>query len=409
MATVGQHCSSRTQAKLRPPIRSGKDVRGIRDLLKRLHPIEDDPNRTLHFDEYVCFVLLHLLNPELDSLRVLQLKSQEQSFQRRFGLPQFSLGSFSEAGGVFPAAHLLPIVEQVFDRLRPRPSHRELLGLEQEVVAFDGSLLLGTAPMDWAQWRQDEHAAKMHLFYDVTRGAPRFAELTDANTDERRVLQEHLGHRLIYLIDRGLRNYTLFSQLLAENNSFVFRSPDNISYEVLDSRALSPEAAATGVQKDLIIRVRSDQCPLLKDRPLRLVQIHVRQPPTIRKPQKHVGRKCKSIRVEPGDSTLLLLTDLLDLDVLLISLLYHCRWEIETFFRWYKLILKADHLLSQRQNGLLILIYCALLATLLLTLWADARPTKYLLRLLSANLMGTLTDGELQEQLCRMAHLEKNG
>jgi hypothetical protein len=382
-------------------------VRGIRDLLKRLHPIEDHPNRTLHFDEYVSFVLLHLFNPELDSLRVLQLKSEEQSFQRRFGLPRLSLGSFSEAGSTFPAAHLLPMVEQVFARLRPQPSYRELLSLEQEVFAFDGSVLAATATMHWAQWREQDHAAKMHMFYSITRGAPRFAELTDANTDERAVLQEHLAAKLIYVIDRGLRDYALFRRILTEHSSFVFRSPENIAYEVLDTRPISPEAAAAGVQSDQIVRVGCDLSPELKDRQLRLVHIHVRQPPTIRKPRKHISRKCKSIRVVPGDYTLVLLTDLLDLDVLLISLLYRCRWEIEIFFRWYKLILNADHLLSHSRNGLLILVYCAILATLLLTLWADARPTKYLLRLLSANLMGTLSDRELQEQFLRIAQLEK--
>lgn len=387
----------------------GKYVKALRDLLRPLHGIEDDPNRELHFDEYVSYVLLHLFNPELDSIRVLKLKGQEQSFQRRFGLPTISLGAFSEAGSTFPAHHLVPIIEQLFERLNPQPSHRELLLLEKKPVAFDGSLMRATLLMNWAQWREHEHAAKMHLFYDLTKGVPRQVELTDANTDERAMLSENIAPDLIYVFDRGLRDYGLFKKILTEHSSFVFRSPDNIAYEVVQTRAVSLEAQAAGVQSDQIVRVGCDLSPELKDRDLRLVRIHVRRPPTEAKPRKSVSRKCKSIRVESGDYTLILLTDLLDLDVLLISLLYRCRWQIEIFFRWYKHVLKADHLLSQRRNGLLILIYCAILVTLLLALWSNARPSKHLLRQVSANLIGTLSDRQLQHQWEAEAGAKKIG
>jgi hypothetical protein len=410
MKNITQSGGVRCGGAKRPPrICGGKYVQCIRDLLKPLHPIKDHPNRELHFDEYVSYVLLHLLNPELDSIRLLRLKGQEQSFQHRFALPTISLGAFSEAGGTFPAAELVPILEQTFERLGPRPSHRELLLLERKPTAFDGSLLAALAPMHWARWREHEHAAKMHMFYDLTQGAPRLAELTDAHTDERAVLSRHIAPGFIYVFDRGLRDYALFEKILRAHSSFVFRSPENIVYEVLESRPLSPEAVADGVQSDQIVRVGCDDSPELKDRRLRLVRIHVRRPPAGGRPRKHVSRKCKSIRVESGDYTLLILTDLLDLDVLLISLLYRCRWQIEIFFRWYKVILKADHLLSQRRNGLLILIYCAILATLLLARWADARPTKYLLRQVSANLMGTLTDGQLEKYFQQMAQPKKIG
>lgn len=395
----------------KPPGRicGGKYVRSIRELLRPLHRIQDSSNRRLHFDEYVSYVLLHLLNPELDSIRVLRLKSQEHGFLRRFGLPTISLGAFSEAGSAFPAAELLPMIEQVFQRLRPHPSHRELLLLEKAPVVFDGSLLGATGPMSWARWRQHEHAAKMHLFYCLTRGVPRQATLTDARTDERAVLREQLQPNLLYVLDRGFRDYPLLEKILTERSSFVFRSPGNIVYEVLQTRPLSPEAKAAGVQSDQIVQVGCPQSPELKARRLRLVRIHVLHPPPSGRPRKPISRKCRSIRVESTDSTLILLTDLLEPDVLLISLLYRCRWQVEVFFRWYKHILNADHLLSQRRNGLLILIYCAILATLLVALWADARPSKYLLRQVSAHLMGTLSDRQLEQFFHQMAQPKKTG
>jgi len=374
-----------------------------------LHPIEDSPNRTLHFDDYVSYVLLHLLNPGLDSIRLLQLKGEERLFRERFGLPRLSLGAFSEAGSVFPAEELAPIVEQLSARLRPMPSHPELLALPKQVIAFDGSLLAGSITMDWASWHKDARAAKMHCQYDLSKGAPRSARLTDANSDERQVLKESIQKNCIYIIDRGLRDYELFGKIISESSSFVFRSPSNIVYEVINTLPLSPQAQAQGVKKDQIVRVGCKASPELQDHNLRLVEIFVPKSPCPRKQRKHVWAKCKNLRIEHGDYTILLLTDLLDLDVLLLALLYRCRWEIELFFRWFKGTLKADHLLSQSKNGLLILIYCALIVTLLLALWADARPTKYLLSLFTANLMGTLTDLELDAKLLTLADHAKIG
>jgi len=65
---------------------------------------------------------------------------------------------------------------------------------------------------------------------------------------------------------------------------------------------------------------------------------------------------------------MLLVTDRMDLPAEIIALLYRYWWQIELFFRWFKCILGCTHLLSLSRNGVSLQVYCALIASMLITL-----------------------------------------
>ena len=44
--------------------------------LDKLHAHHDDPKRVLHYDQYLCLLLLSYYNPVLSSLRALQAATQ---------------------------------------------------------------------------------------------------------------------------------------------------------------------------------------------------------------------------------------------------------------------------------------------------------------------------------------------
>ena len=120
-----------------------------------------------------------------------------------------------------------------------------------------------------------------------------------------------------------------------------------------------------------------------------------------RRPNR-VDAKTKLYRTRQTDHTLVLLTDQLDLDVSLIALLYRYRWQIELFFRWFKKVLQADRLLAESENGLTIVIYCALIASLLVVLWTGRKPTKRTFELLCFSFAGWLSDEEVIQHLGRL-------
>lgn len=55
--------------------------------------------------------------------------------------------------------------------------------------------------------------------------------------------------------------------------------------------------------------------------------------------------------------------------------MYRYRWTIEIFFRFFKHMLGCRHLLSRSQNGIEIQTYCAIIASMLISLWTGRKPT----------------------------------
>lgn len=65
------------------------------------------------------------------------------------------------------------------------------------------------------------------------------------------------------------------------------------------------------------------------------------------------------------------LTDILDLPDIYIHWIYSQRWNIETFFRTMKTYLKMDHLISRKMNGILVQIFAAMIAYIVLMMIRD--------------------------------------
>jgi hypothetical protein len=400
----------RPKPKLRASdVQGSKYLAQIIDLLRPLHEHCPDPKRLLHFDEYCAWLLLYFFTPAIDSMRGLQQASELESVRRRLALPRFSLGSFSEAGTVFDPERLVPIMEQIGECLGDIERDERVRALACRPTAVDGTLLHALPKMVWALWVDEHnHAAKMHLQFDLINGAPYRATLTEGNASETRQLRQNLEPGRLYVDDRGYFDYDLMADTLAANSSFVTRVKDNIACEVVRENPVAEDAARQGVVSDQIVRVGSKPNQHKIDRPLRLVRIHVSDPgASARRRPNRVDATTKLYRTREAEYTLVLLTDLLDIDVLLLALLYRYRWQIELFFRWFKKVLQADRLLSLSQNGMTLVIYCALIASMLITLWTGRKPTKRTFEALCFYFTGWITDEELRAHLERLALREK--
>ena len=397
--------------KPRPKLRS-RDVRGakyLRGVMKLLRPLrshKDCSNRKLHFDEYVAYLLLYFFNPIVTSLRGLQQVSTLDKVRKKMKLPRFALGSFSEARNVFDPSLLEPLIAGLADQVTEAGADPRLAALDVAATVVDGTPIRALPKMAWALWRDDEHrAAKVHLEYSLLKSAPMQATVTDHNTSEGRVLQDSLAEGKLYVLDRGYTDYALMARILEAGSSFLLRLPSNAVYEVLDERPVSAAARKVGVQRDLVVKLGGATSPELHDQEIRLVQVHVTDPNALlgrpRKPR--VDRKTKAIRTTKTEHTLLLATDQLDLAAELVADLYRYRWQIELFFRWFKTLLRADRLLSLSRNGLTLVVYCALIASLLLTLWTGRKPTKRTYEMLCLYLMGWAEEHEVEAHIERLA------
>jgi hypothetical protein len=280
----------------------------------------------------------------------------------------------------------------------PQETDPRLKDLEKTLVAFDGSLLPALPKMIWALWLDQDHkAAKLHLEFDLLKSVPTQATLTDGNQNEKTILRKKLSSGKIYVIDAGYAQYSLFEDILKARSSFVCRLRDNAVWETLYEKELSPKDRNAGVQKDFVVRLGSKVKQDDLSTPVRVIEIHHFDPVPRRRPSRVSSKK--TFRTREEDYPLLIVTDLLELPAELIALIFRFRWQIELFFRWFKCILKCQHFLSLSQNGVAIQLYCALIASLLISLWSGRKPDKRTYEMLCLHMQGWASDQELERHL----------
>ena len=283
MVTMASEAPSRRGRPPKKPITPDKIagmkyLTSIMDLLRPLREKEgNDPNRTLHYDEFIAFILLYFYTPVLTSMRGLQQASNFETVKKKLGLHRFSLGSFSETSAFFDPILLEPIIEQLTATVRAEDGKRELCVQDLTLAAVDGTMLHALPKMVWALWLDaDHHAAKMHLQFNILKGIPQRAVLTDGNGNERSVLRDILAAGMLYVLDRGYADYRLMADIIEAKSSFVVRVDNNAVCEIIEERPLSESAREKAIVRDCVVRLGTPKRSALSDRPVRLIEVHVK-------------------------------------------------------------------------------------------------------------------------------------
>jgi hypothetical protein len=357
-------------------------------------------NRELHFDQYVTLVLLYLFNPLIDSMRVLQEAAAVEKIAEQLGVGRFSLGSFSESVRVFEPEKLKAVIAQLAQELRPVHSDPRLKQhLDHALTIADGTVLSAVSKVAdafWLKFKDDtpKHAWKLHVQFDLQTLAALDVELTDAKnsgkSDEKTVLRKKLQSDHCYVTDRWFSQFTLFNEINAIGSSYVCRAKENSVFEVLEERLLSDADLQAGVVRDAVVKMGLGSKPQDKpNHPMRLVILEAEPH------EKRGGRKGKT--AGPANKGLIVLaTNLLDVPAEIIALIYHYRWTIELFFRFFKQTLGCRHLISQRIEGVQIQVYCAVIACMLINLWTGKKPGKHMINMLAWYFMGVASEKEVQ-------------
>lgn len=385
-------------------------LRSFKPLLQELHGHADCFNRTLHYDQYVSLTLLYFFNPILTALRSIQQASTLKNVQNKLGIKRTSLGSLSAASRIFDPELLTPIISELANQVSSLNLDKRLQDLDLTVVAVDGTLLKALPKMLWALWLNKDHrAVKMHLEFDILKGAPLQARVTDANANERTQLKSSLSSGKLYCLDAGYREYQLLDNIIQKKSSFVVRLQDNTRYETINEHQLSDADRKAGVEFDRTVRLGCKQTYDTLSRPIRIIQIHYYDKRAFSgyKRKSRVSSK-KTFRTRSPEHTLLIATDRMDLPAELIGLIYRYRWQIELFFRWFKCILGCQHLLSLSQNGVKIQVYCALIASLLIRLWTGRKPTKRTFEMICLYFQGWATMDDLMKHIEGLKIEDKN-
>lgn len=373
-----------------------KDVQGLKHLqrllplLSQLHEVgcERDRagNRQLHFDEYCELVLLYLFNPLIKSMRTLQRVSALPKVAKALGVGRFSVGSFSEAPAVFEPERLQQVIRELAPQAKPLGQDPRLSDLKYALTLVDGTVLRALPKLTQTFMRHNRdgsalHGWRLHTHLVVGAPGPDLIQRTTAHDGrdtggEITHLKAHLEPDRCYVTDRRYQDVGLFNAIHDAQSHYVCRVREDLAFEVVQEKPLSPEALDADVVRDAIVKVGLFR-PDAPNHPVRLVVVQS---------QPHPKRTRGGTK--QSDGLILILTDLLELDAQLVALIYLYRWTIELFFRFLKQVLGLRHLLSQRPAGIDIMVYCAVIACLLINIYTGKKPNKAMVEMIGWHLIG---------------------
>lgn len=356
-------------------------------------------NRELFYDQACSLILLTFFNPSLKTLRDLQAASRLRQVRQKLGCRETSLGSLSEALRVFDSELLVEIIQELLEQIPQSPAaDPRLKVLAQVPTAVDGTMLRQLPQITQACFAtRRDRGWKLHTHFEVLRGVPIRAVLTDASgqgpASEKAVLRAGLQADRTYITDRGYEDFSLFNAIVAAGSSYVCRVRNDHHFTADETRPLTEEARAAGVLEDAVGRMGSPNSKRIEHPDHRQRRLVVRIVPH----PKRGGR-----RRTAATQDLALVTNLLDVPAEVIVLLYRFRWLVELFFRWLKCVLSCRHLVSENANGIEIQMYCALIACLLIQLaGGDVKPNQWTYKLLCLYVQGWADEDEV------LAHLRQ--
>lgn len=374
-----------TRAKTKPKLAEA-DLRNWRLLVefqRRLEPIlqkapvsdtERDARRTLLSADYFSLMLFGLLNPVLKTMRGLVAASALPRMKAEVARHQVSLGSFSEMQHLVDPELLAGLLRSLAAEAGPCFGEAKVREQVGELVANDGTLLPALPRMAWALWQDSQNrAAKLHLELSVWRDVPAEFTVTEGKRCERAVWRQKLRSGVCYVNDRHYaQDYGLIKEVQAVGARHVLRLCNNAVITPLETaRALSEADHAAGVVDDCVVRLGDGDG----------------------------GPTGRLVRVEADGHVFLLFTNLLEAPAELIALLYRHRWRVELFFKWLKCILGCRHWLAESPKGVMVQVYCALIASVLLVLWTGRKPTKRQWEMLQLYWIGYAEVGDLERIL----------
>ena len=359
-------------------------------------------NRVLHYDQYIALQLLFFFNPVVTSMRGLVQASTLKKVQQKLGVAPTSLGSFSEAGSVFDAQLLKPIISELGAQLKPLPHDARLNNLPGILTAVDGTELSALAKL--AGLMIQGRDIKLHTHFEPLNGVPVDIDLTAAKDSEIDNLFKRLVPGRVYVKDRGYACFRLFQAIVDIGSHFVCRIRDNSVYEVIEDRPLSTPAKAAGIVSDQIVRLGCDSKRDELKQPLRVIRIACTPH---RKRSGGTGGTGGTGRGGPEQGECLLIaTNLMQTPAEVVGLIFRQRWSVEIFFRFFKHVLGCRHLLSHRHNGIEIQVYMAIIACMLIALWTGRKPTLRTVEMIRFYFIGWADADELETHIAKLKNLD---
>ena len=178
--------------------------------------------------------------------------------------------------------------------------------------------------------------------FDLNNQVPNKIFLDTGNSPERPYVEQIIEPGSTSVLDRGYQSHEKFDQWGDDCRHFVCRIKASTTKETVSQNETDPSSI---VFYDACVYLGSEQNGNKTKNPLRLIAYRI------------------------DGVNYWIATDRFDLEAEQIAFIYKLRWDIETFFAWWKRHLKVYHLVVRSEQGLMIQLLAGLITYLLLTIY----------------------------------------
>lgn len=340
----------------------------------------DHYSKVLHGKKMFYLLLFCIFDNEKLSQRTLEDTFNSSGFKALFGLGEeekVRRSSISERLSKIDPNYFKEIYEQMYGRFSELYSKTEiekynLIRVDSTIVAdtcaklkegidqksgkklvkfsfsFDGILPSGVEVFTGQKYSSEEAALPEAILKQVKK-------------------EEH--HENIYVIDRGLQSTRVMKDFDEKSVKFIIRSKENRKFEEIESFLDGKKSQKWDdweVMKDSKVKLYTGK-PVLNKRG----NIHHREE------KVETCFRLVVIKNEKKDKEFWFLTNEFELSAKEIADYYRKRWDIEVFFRFLKQELNLSHLVSMNKNGIEVMIYMTMIASMLLLIYKKVNDLGY--------------------------------
>lgn len=225
-------------------------------------------------------------------------------------------------------------------RLAPKHKFR----FNHPLYSIDATTIdLCLSVFDWAKFRKQKGAIKLHCQLDHNGHIPSFVHISDGKTHDVTAAKNffEITPDSIYCFDKAYIDYEWLHSINKTGAFFVTRAKTNMDYRITGQHS---ERACNGVLEDRIIKLRNSAAARKYPERMRMVVYQ----------DAETGKIYRFI------------TNNFRLAASTIAAIYKQRWQIELFFKWIKQNLKIKTFLGTSKNAVMAQIWVAMIYYLLL-------------------------------------------
>ena len=217
--------------------------------------------------------------------------------------------------------------------------------IKSKIFLLDSSTVsLCLSLFDWARYKTQKGAVKMHTLLDYDGNLPAYVNITNGKTaDNKGAYDIPLLKGSVIVADRFYNDFSLLNVWDSKGVYFVIRHKENLQFNTIKENELSDDRHQN-ILKDEVIELKSKVS------------------------KEKYPQKMRRVVVwnDENEQTIEIITNQMSWTANTISELYKSRWQIEIFFREIKQLLHIKSFIGTSENAVMIQIWTALITILIL-------------------------------------------